>query len=169
MTIFNGELPLTVVAAFSLGLPARAKVKVVVRVFAAADGANRHFLRAASTCAVNSASPDLISTLCVPDLSTTSCAVTVPCFLACRAAIGYAGATKYFKLLEEQWLDCGRRWRDLLEPRRSPIGLSPGDSRRSFAQHRRSASPRAAPDGRRFVFGPGAPGSSNRTNVNERT
>jgi len=101
MTRLNGELPLTVVVAFSVGLPARAKVKVAVSVFDATDGANRHFFRAARTGAAKAASPDLISIVAVPEVSTTSWAATVPCFLACRAVAGNAGATKYFKLLEE--------------------------------------------------------------------
>lgn len=88
MIMFSGELPRTVVLLCSEGSPARAKVKAAVSVFREPDGTNLHFLRAVTTCSEKAVPPDSIATLTVPEVSTTSFAVTVPCFLALRAGAG---------------------------------------------------------------------------------
>lgn len=88
MTRFRGELPLTVVLICSVGSPARANVIVVVSVLVTVEGEKRHFLRAIRTCSAKAGSPDSIFTLTAPEVSTTSRAVTVPCFLARRATAG---------------------------------------------------------------------------------
>ena len=59
MTICNGELPLIVVDAFSVGSPAKVNVNMAVKVFEETSGANRQLRRATLTGSTKTASPSI--------------------------------------------------------------------------------------------------------------